>query len=196
MVDWLQTRIRPSLVALLGFLACAEALPSSNCSTKPPGLVDLGYVKHIPSYVNTTFGGKHWTVYKNIRFAKPPTGDLRFRKPDTHMPKIHGIQDGIYPAGRTDCIASAPPYAPYPGLNGTTWGHEDCLFLDVWVPEGVNPGDKLPVLHWVFGSGYAFASKDVTFSPIGLFDRMGGDEKFIFVANNYRYVASTRRKEY
>lgn len=186
MISWSQTQLSQGLVALLGLLACAEAGHSSHCSPKPPGLVDLGYAKHIPSYVNTTLGGKHLTVYKNIRFAKTPTGDLRFRKPDTRMSKIEGIQDGIYPFGRTDCIASCPPYAPYPGLNGTTWGHEDCLFLDVWVPEGVKPGDKLPVLHWVFGSGYAFASKDLSFSPIGLFDRMADNQKFIYVANNYR----------
>jgi len=189
MIAWHLNQISQTVVALLGLLACAEAVSGSNCSTRPPGLVDLGYAKHVPSQV-TTFGGKNLTVYKNIRFARTPTGDLRFRKPDTQIPKIHGTQDGIYPAGRTDCIASAPASVPYPGLNGTSWGHEDCLFLDVWVPDGVKPRDKLPVLHWIHGSGFAFASKDISFSPLGLYDRMGDNDKFIYVANNYRYVGT------
>jgi carboxylesterase type B len=33
---------------------------------------------------------------------------------------------------------------------------EDCLFLDVYVPESVinNPNALLPVLFWIHGGGY------------------------------------------
>lgn len=155
-----------------------------------PGLVDLGYAKHVPTYINTTSSGHRVAIYENIRFANPPTGDLRFRAPDTNLPIVQGIQDGRVPWASRDCIASAPSYLPLP-VNGT-WGHEDCLFLDVYVPEGVRLGDNVPVLHYFFGSAYAFGSKNVMVSPMGLFERMFAENagKFIFVINNYRYVDS------
>jgi carboxylesterase type B len=128
------------------------------------------------------------SVYKNIRFANPPTGNLRFRLPDTQLPKTPGIQDGNVPDLENDCISSAPPGAPFPPFNGTTWGREDCLFLDVYVPDNVKPDDSVPVLQWFTGSAFAFGSKEMFLSPLGLFDAMDEDSKFILVANNYRSV--------
>ncbi|KAK3349720.1 putative lipase 2 [Lasiosphaeria hispida] len=158
----------------------------ARCSS-PAGLVDLGYAKHIPTTTYTTTSGRNISIYKNIRFAKPPTGDLRFRLPDPNISKIPGIQNGkVADEQSTHCISSMPAAAPFPPYNGTTWGREDCLFLDVWVPDDIKPGDKVPVLHWFVGSAYAFGSKEMFVSPSGLFDVMGDDTKFIFVANNYR----------
>ncbi|KAH8898893.1 putative lipase 2 [Thozetella sp. PMI_491] len=184
----LPSGLAKGLVLLLGVTSILDlASGSTSCV---PGLVDLGYAKHIPSYVATTSSGNNVTVYKNIRFAKPPIGNLRFRWPDTRVPKQEGIQNGLRPDDRdTSCISSVPAQAPYPGINGTSWGHEDCLFLDVWIPQGVKPGDKVPVLHWSYGSGFAFGSKEISASPIGLFGRMSNDKKFIFVVHNYRLGA-------
>ncbi|KID80417.1 Carboxylesterase, type B, partial [Metarhizium brunneum ARSEF 3297] len=175
-----------SPLLVLALLARTFAKPTNDAPKND--IVDLGYAQHIPTYHNTTISGHKVKIYKNIRFANAPTGNLRFRAPDTKLPKVHGVQDGKVPWASTACIASAPGYIPYPEINGTTWGREDCLFLDVYVPEGVNPGDDVPVLHNFFGSAYAFGSKDIMFSPMGLFDRMFRDhaDKFIFVSNNYR----------
>ncbi|SPN96553.1 uncharacterized protein DNG_00076 [Cephalotrichum gorgonifer] len=159
---------------------------AAKCTTPNPNLVDLGYAKHIPTHTNKTSSGHKVHIYKNIRFANSPTGTLRFRLPDTSLPKVDGIQDGSAPALSKDCISSAPAVAPFPPYNGTTWGQEDCLFLDVYVPDGVEPGDDVPVLHWFVGSAYAFGSKDMFVDPMGLFDLVDKDTKFIFVANNYR----------
>jgi hypothetical protein len=183
------------VILLFNLISGVLCSPAPDCHNNSlPGLVDLGYSKHIPGWRNTTGSGKRVSVYRNIRFAKPPTGDLRFRKPDINTAHEDGIQDGLYPWLSTDCIASAPIYAPFPGVAGTAWGHEDCLFLDVWVPEGVKPGDNVPVIHWYFGSAYAFGSKDVSFNPIGLFDHADEDQKFIFVTNNYRYAHQPARR--
>ena len=153
-----------------------------------PRVVDLGYAKHVPTLTNYTASGKKISVYKNIRFGNPPTGELRFRLPNTNLPKTDGIQDGRVAWQATECISSAPEFVPYPNMAGKTWGHEDCLFLDVYVPEGVKPGDNVPVLHWIVGSAFAFGSKETFtfFNPLGLFDVMDNRTKFIFVANNYR----------
>lgn len=174
-----------SLLSAVTFLAWAAQ------SCPPPNVVDLGYAKHVPTWTNTTSSGLKLSVYKNIRFANSPTGDLRFRMPDTNLPKQHGIQDGTKQLEDRGCVSTAPWYVPFPGLNGTTFGVEDCLFLDVFVPEGVRPGDKVPVLHYYIGSGYAFGGKDLFNDPSGLFDymKMKGEQKFIFVAHNYRYVS-------
>lgn len=179
-----------SLVIIPALLGTVLANPT-QCPL-PKNLVDLGYAKHIPTYINQTISGHNVIIYKNIRFANPPIGNRRFRGPNTELPHVNGIQDGKVPWESTSCISSAPAYIPYPEINGTTWGREDCLFLDVYVPDGVKPGDNVPVLHNFYGSAYAFGSKDIMFSAMGLFDRMFEDHagKFIFVANNYRYVSS------
>ncbi|EFR01822.1 cholinesterase [Nannizzia gypsea CBS 118893] len=175
-----------SLLALFSFPALGDTPPLS-AEAFPP--VNLGYAIHMPTYINITSFGLAVAKYNNIRYAQPPVGDLRFRKPKTPPPQADGIQDGTqYPS--TDCVSSAFPEVPFPGLNGTTWGQEDCLFLNVQVPEGVKEGDRVPVLHWIHGSGYAFGSKDtigITVDPEGLFDSLRRDgEKFVFVTSNYR----------
>ncbi|UNI16019.1 hypothetical protein JDV02_002496 [Purpureocillium takamizusanense] len=178
------------LTAITAGALCSPATGSNQC--QPAGLVDLGYAKHVPTYVNTTASGQRVAIYKNIRFARAPTDDLRFRAPDANLPHVDGVQDGKVPWQSTDCIASAPAFAPFPAINGTTWGREDCLFLDVYVPEGVRPGDNVPVLHNFHGSAYAFGNKEMFMNPMGLFDLMHRQSlgKFIVVGNNYRMGVS------
>ncbi|KAK0625939.1 carboxyl ester lipase [Immersiella caudata] len=180
------------LSTILTFLPLSPTLGIyTGLLSSPAGLIDLGYAKHIPTDTYTTPSGRNISIYKNIRFAKPPTGDLRFRLPDTRIAKISGIQDGkVGDEQSTHCISSMPAAAPFPPYNGTTWGSEDCLFLDVWVPDDIKPRDKVPVLHWFVGSAYAFGSKDMFVSPTGLFDMMDEDTSFIFAANNYRLGVS------
>lgn len=153
-------------------------------------VIDLKYARHKPTNITTTEGGLRVAKYSNIHFAQPPVGNLRFRKPQTPPPDQPGISDGSeYEA--TDCVNSAPADLPFPGINGTHWGQEDCLFLDVYVPEGVKPAaDDVPVLHWIHGGAYAFGSKDnalTSFPPWGLLDAAALEsKKSIFVANNHR----------
>ncbi|KAK4442551.1 lipase 1 [Podospora aff. communis PSN243] len=177
---------------ILTFLPLSLTLESQAAQLPSPvGLVDLGYAKHIPTSAYTTPSGRNISIYKNIRFAKPPTGNFRFRRPDTRIAKIPGIQDGkVDDEQSTHCISSMPAEAPFPPYNGTTWGTEDCLFLDVWVPDGIDPREQVPVLHWFVGSAFAFGSKEMFVSPSGLFDVMDDETNFIFVANNYRLGVS------
>lgn len=173
-----------SLLAILTGLV----FPTHGFNTSDSNIVDLGYARHRPTYTNTTKSGLNVLSFMNIRFAQPPTGPLRFKKPVVPPFYSEGIQDGLFPLFYTDCISAAPPVAPFPDINGTSWGREDCLFLNVIVPEGVRPGDNLPVLHWITGSAYAFGGKDSFLGPLGLMDRIkkNSNERFIFVASNYR----------
>ncbi|KAJ5115330.1 hypothetical protein NUU61_001089 [Penicillium alfredii] len=137
--------------------------------------INLDTATHRPTSTNTTVSGLTITLYNNIRFAQPPTGPRRFRKPQTPPPHQSGIQDGRHRLFSSDCVSTAPASVPFPELNGTTWGQEDCLFLNVWVPEGVRPGDGVPVVHWLYGSamglyGWASSTHEDMDANVGLHD--------------------------
>ncbi|PGH18205.1 hypothetical protein AJ79_00543 [Helicocarpus griseus UAMH5409] len=177
-----------TLISVFLFHALPSLSAPSGESKSFPN-VELGYATHAPTFLNVTESGITLANYNNIRYAQPPTGDLRFRKPQTPPPSESGVKDGLMNP-TPDCVSSAHPGAPFPGINGTHWGTEDCLFLNVRVPEGVKAGDKVPVIHWIHGSAYSFGSKDLLYTSldsIGLFSGIKRpEEKFIFVANNYR----------
>ena len=40
------------------------------------------------------------------------------------------------------------------GDNTGVSGSEDCLYLNVYVPESAGPENKLPVMMWIFGGYY------------------------------------------
>ncbi|MCJ1280955.1 hypothetical protein MMC26_000273 [Xylographa opegraphella] len=152
-------------------------------------------------------------IYKwsNIRFAAPPVGELRWAKP-APAPKNSTLQDGSY--------GSKCPQAAIKGLNVLgngldspletaveaivdqiiaplmTGGSEDCLFLDVYVPGAAvrSPSTtRLPVIHWIFGGGYVFGSKDMLEPELPFYDGSGmitqSGNNVIFVSSNYRLGA-------
>lgn len=75
---------------------------------------------------------------------------------------------------------------------------EDCLFLDVIVPQSIFNKKKskknrrgAAVLVWIYGGGYTGGSKTGGFNPTGLLARSedNGDDGVIYVAINYRLGA-------
>lgn len=70
---------------------------------------------------------------------------------------------------------------------------EDCLFLDVFVPEKIlesaGKGHGAPVLVWIYGGGYTVGNKNN--NPAGLLAASGNvsDGEVIYVAMNYRLGA-------
>ncbi|KJZ72761.1 hypothetical protein HIM_07836 [Hirsutella minnesotensis 3608] len=68
----------------------------------------------------------------------------------------------------------------------TVVGQEDCLTLDITRPAGSQPGDKLPVLFWIFGGGFQIGSTQ-SYDAKGLLTHaLHEKQPFIFVAVNYR----------
>ena len=150
-------------------------------------VVDLGYAHHAATTTNTTANNITYASYSNIRFAQPPLDSLRFKRPVTPPPSSSGVQTGHVAQNSTNCIQTVPVWlVDPPGINGTTWGNEDCLFLDVHVPEGLTPDSKVPILHWFYGGGFFFGAKDTGGDPASLMNDMDPEHKFIVVASNYR----------
>lgn len=117
--------------------------------------------------------------FSNIRYAAPPVGELRFRLPEPPAVDRTVIQDGsesrICPQSNPAWMGSIgwlPEYiqsgmiqnstagaAPSAGSSSTQirdpMQNEDCLFLDVMVPEAIfetaGQGPGAPVLVWIYG---------------------------------------------
>ncbi|KAL3671101.1 hypothetical protein V7S43_004283 [Phytophthora oleae] len=138
----------------------ATATTTSGSLSSSLPTIELDYTTVQAVGGNTTVG---YYKYQNIRFAKSPTGDLRFAAPE--WPDIEtAINTGNQADADVDCKAT-----------------EDCLFLDVWAPADA-AGRNLPVMVWSYGGGFTGGSKSEN-TPEGLFDL---STDFIFVAYNYR----------
>ncbi|PRD33743.1 UNVERIFIED_CONTAM: Acetylcholinesterase-1 [Trichonephila clavipes] len=117
-------------------------------------------------------------TFLGIPFAKPPLGDLRFKKPHPIEPWSEALQANKMPPA---CVQyseySFPWYDSKPGKS------EDCLYLNIFAPIHAKEGSKLAVLFWIFGGGFTFGSNrmdEYDASPLALM----GD--VIVVTINYR----------
>jgi len=86
------------------------------------------------------------SVFKDIPFAAPPVGDLRWRAPQP-APNWQGVR-------AASDFGPICPQAPRPPGSRAREAHpesEDCLTANVWTP---NASGKLPVLVWIYGGGF------------------------------------------
>lgn len=101
-------------------------------------------------------------VYAGIPYAKPPVGDLRWTEPqepeswdgvrvcDTFAPmSMQSPSDPIYDFGSS--IIGYHNVKITPKDNFIPAASEDSLYLNVWTPSGVEPGDDLPVFVYIHG---------------------------------------------
>ncbi|RYN15847.1 hypothetical protein AA0115_g12744 [Alternaria tenuissima] len=138
-------------------------------------VVDLGYDVYQGAYNSTT----HLNIWKGIRYAAPPDGDLRWRAPAAPIISRNDIVDAIEFA--PGCPQAAP--APFPVIPAPS-GSEDCLFLNVYAPRRKGK-PKLPVLVWVHGGGYGFGNGQQDMSEI----INDNGNSFIAVSIQYRLGA-------
>lgn len=130
------------------------------------------------TYVNE-HGDSPVAAFLGIPFAEPPVNDKRFQKP---KPLDHW--DGIL-----DATKKPSPCMQHSERNfswiPTSTPSEDCLYLNVWTPVKCccNGPNKLPVLVWIYGGGFAAGSTDME-----VYDgsTVAAQEKVIVVSMNYR----------
>ncbi|TAM63913.1 carboxylesterase/lipase family protein [Mycobacterium sp.] len=116
-------------------------------------------------------------VWKGIRYAAAPVGDLRFRAPQPPE-RWTGVADAT-------AFGPACPQPVFPNMPldlGAPQG-EDCLRLNVWASCDTRPGDAKPVLVWLHGGAYVLGSSSQT-----LYDgrRLVGHGDVVVVTVNYR----------
>jgi carboxylesterase type B len=126
------------LLWLLAGAGVATAASASGDGHERSGTIvrtDTGLVRGARSGEVDSFLG--------IPYARPPVGDLRWRPPQPAVP-WSGIRDTLAFGARCPQLAST---------NGPLSETEDCLFLNVQRPAGVDAGDRLPVYFWIHGGG-------------------------------------------
>ncbi len=112
--------------------------------------------------------------FLRIPYAAPPVGDLRFKPPQPPEPW-------------TEERELITPSDPCPqGVSFAGGGVEDCLFVNVWVPEKPVTSGNVPVMVWLHGGAFIFGSgSDAYYSGANLAAAQG----VIVVNMNYRLGA-------
>lgn len=114
------------------------------------------------------------TAFKGIPYAAPPVGDLRWQPPQP-VATWAGVRKAL--AYGHDCMQLPFPSDAAP--LGTTPA-EDCLVLNVWVPE--HRKGKLPVMVWIYGGGFVNGGSSPAVYDGSQFAQRG----LVFVSFNYR----------
>ena len=128
-------------------LACALGLGSGARAADSPaasGPVSVSTDKGV--VVGTAQDGV--AAFLGIPYAAPPTGDLRFRAPQSRAAWTTPLQATSY---GSPCPQSARLGSP--SLN------EDCLYLNVWAPTR---GANMPVMVFIHGGSFNAGSGGVT----------------------------------
>ncbi|AZG46092.1 carboxylesterase/lipase family protein [Gordonia insulae] len=119
-------------------------------------------------------------VWKGIRFAAPPVGDLRWRRarpPEAHTDVVDAVEFGpVCPQERNPAIA----------LGDDVVMDEDCLFLNIWRPSAGTGHRPLPVMVWLHGGAYVFGCGS---QPLYDGTDLAVDGGVVVVTLNYRIGA-------
>ncbi|KAK7531183.1 acetylcholinesterase precursor [Phyllosticta citricarpa] len=191
------------------------AHPQAQGSSRQLPVVDLDYELYQANNFNED---RKFYNFSNIRYAAPPVGELRFKAPESPAfdrsavrtgsegkicPQALPRWTGIAGTWLTNYIASGviPSSIPNPDLTSSETASlladprqtEDCLFLDILVPQDVyeKPSARgAPVVVALHGGGYTSGSKSDLGDAYGLLNRSRVvGEEIIYVSINYRLGA-------
>ena len=153
-----------ALVALIAFTTGASAAPDT---TEPVARTDAGQVQGVAA--------KDTAAFKNIPYAAPPMGDLRWRPPQPAK-----AWTGVRPGDRYGAICTQIYNKTDNGVGALPMS-EDCLSLNVWTPS-LAPGAKAPVMVWIHGGGFVNGSGTAALYDGAALARQG----VVVVTINYR----------
>ena len=146
---------RIAIACLLVVLLTAEAHGSSSkqlLSVKGDNTINV-FENSVETKYGTVRGsrGEKAIEFLGIPYAEPPVDDLRF-KPAEEPRAWDGVHNG------TKSGPGCPQRCTMAGPLCPTIMSEDCLYLDVYVPEGKEPEEGWPVFVWIHGGAFMFGS--------------------------------------
>ena len=132
-----------------------------------------GKIKGTFSY--TRWSQKSIAQFTGIPYAQPPVGQMRFLRPKPFEDQQNRVIDATQRPVR--CVQ---PELMIPGLSYT--GQEDCLVLNIYVPEKMDTDldEDLPVMVFIHGGGLVTGESGM-YGPKYLLER-----NVILVTINYR----------
>ena len=137
---------------VFAFLLSLFAL-SISAAERPVVKVETGNLQGVVEF--------NMQAFKNIPYAAPPVGDLRWRPPQP-APSWNGLRDA-------SLFGDSCPQQYIKNLSDGLGlpGKEDCLKLNVYAPT--KSGKNLPVMVWFHGGGLIVdGARDPQFTPINL----------------------------
>ncbi|KAF0750324.1 Uncharacterized protein FWK35_00017165 [Aphis craccivora] len=152
----------------------------NNSTGKMEVVIEQGVLKGFQN--KTLLSNKPYVSFLGIPYAKAPVNDLRFKAPVKH-PGWSGVLNAI--SERDKCMQ-------YAFMTNNIIGSEDCLYLNVSVPQVVktfhkqkDSNGKLAVMIFIHGGAFNYGSGSIKeYSPDYLLD-----ENVIVVSINYRLNA-------
>ena len=127
------------------------------------------------AWLNSSIGTLY-ASFQGLRYAQAPVGQLRFKPPKAFVPG-----EAVFDVSK-DFKVVCPQFGM---VDDIYIGQEDCLFLNVYVPENAlshTSNEKYPVMVWIHGGGLQQGS--------GSFEEYGPqhfmNDEVIIVTMNYR----------
>ncbi|ELT89113.1 hypothetical protein CAPTEDRAFT_77827, partial [Capitella teleta] len=95
--------------------------------------------------------------FLGVPFATPPVGALRWEKP-TPPESWEGVRDAT--TYSIHCTHFLSAFYPLLALASGEHG-EDCLYLNVWVPQGVDQIESMPVMVFYYGGAFILGTGEM-----------------------------------
>ena len=165
------------IVVLLQAIFCLRVL-----SADPIVNTTKGQIRGVTKTVN----GENVSVFLGVPYAKPPTGNLRFKPPESAENwESNGVLNttAIKPACPQNTAAVPKAVGPEFTITET---NEDCLFLDLYTPARLDNAtvDLLPVIVFWHGGGFKIASGSLwDGSPLAVYGNV------VVISMNFRLGA-------